>query len=209
MANYRFVKIKPPFNIETCFWHQNNQLKYIEPYKTLYDNDPKADEEDSPSSKTMWCVWLYLDPNYENKIGKIRDEKEKRSAILAYYSEFDFNDPLVSAVLTAYPNDCLSDAAKSFKKEEEGLRKFADVLEDYLEKNDLTFDHTVQVTPHKTQIVKGTATQYADLKMKNSKLYTIYDKVRRMFEEEQSSIRIHGGGKETLIDRGGLIMIKD
>lgn len=207
MANYRFININPPFDIEVDFWSNNNQLKHVQPYKQLYDEDKSKNKTDS--SKVMWCVWLLLDPSYDNKVGKIRDTKEKREAILSYNPNFDFDNPLINEILTAYPDDCLSDAAKSFKKEEEGLRKFADTLEKYLETNDLTFDHVVQISPGKTQIVKGTATQYADLKKKNASLYIIYEKVRKMFEEEQTSIRIFGGGKEGLIESNGLVMIPD
>lgn len=202
MSAYKFVNINPPFDIEINFWENNKQLKHIFPYKELHDLDNGGEM----SSKTMWCVWLYLDPNYDNKIGKISDLNEKKSAILSYYPEFNFDDELVNKILTSYPNDCLSKAAKSFRKKQDSLETYAVLLDKYIENNELTFDTQL---PGRSTIVKGTASQYADLTLKLAKIYPLYDKIKKIFEEEQAQIRIFGGGKETLMESNGLTNLSE
>ena len=201
---YKLVQINPPFDIEVNFWKNNKQLKHIEPYKTLHD----LDDGGEMSSKTMWCVWLMLDPNYDNKIGKIKDIKERKSAILSYNPTLDFEDKLFNDVLTAYPQDCLTPAAKAFQKEQETLVKLADEIQQYLSDNKLTFDQEID-TGRGTRILKGTATQAVDMKTKVAKLYPIFDNIKKQFEEEQSQIRIYGGGKETAMESNSLMNLNE
>lgn len=203
---YKFVNINPPFNIEVNFWKNNPQLKHIQPYKELYDSDTSKDKEES--SKQMWAVWLFIDVNYENKVGKIKDVEARKDAIRSYYPRVDFEDELFNKILTAYPQDCLSPAAKAFQKEQETLVKLADEIQEYLNNNELTFDREVD-TGKGLRVLKGTATQAVDMKTKVAKLYPIFDNIRKQFEEEQAQIRIYGGGKETIMESNGLINLNE
>ena len=63
---YRFINIPQKFDIDVDFWEYNPQVKYIEPYKTMYEQDDTADK--SVSSKHLWCICLYLELSYANKI---------------------------------------------------------------------------------------------------------------------------------------------
>ena len=206
MSNYRFVKVQGQFDIRKNFWEENFQISLIYPFSSLYQRDTTTDK--SVSSKQMWMCWLDQDPNYENKLYRLPLD-QKKSAILAYYPEFDYKDTLIAECLMAYPEHCLSPAAKSFRSEEETLRKFAELIEKKIEQDELTFDSYIPLGNNRFQLVKGTANQIADLKKKNAALYPQYDKIRRMFEEEQSELRLHGGGKETLMEKNGLILLND
>lgn len=203
---YQFVKLQGNFDIRKNFWEHNFQLSLIEPFKFLYDRDTSKDKE--VSSRELWCIWLELDNNYENKISRLPID-QRRSAILAYNPNFDFNDPLIAACLLAYPEHCLTPAAKSFKSEEDTLRKFAELIEKKIEEEEITLDSYISLGNNRFQLIKGTANQLADLKKKNAALYPQYDKIRRMFEEEQNELRLFGGGKETQLEKGQLMLIED
>lgn len=204
--SYRFVKIQPPFDIRKNFWDNNFQLSLIEPFKNLYNRDNS--ENKVISSKEMWCIWLSEDPNYENRVYRLIAE-QKKSAILSYYPDFDFTDKLIQECMLSYPDHCLTPAAKSFRSEEETLRKFAELIENKISEDELTFDQYVPLGNNRFQLIKGTANQIADLKKKNAALYPQYEKIRKMFEQEQNEIRVYGGGTETIAEAGGLILLDE
>jgi hypothetical protein len=206
MSNYRFVKVQGQFDIRKNFWEENFQISLIYPFSSLYQRDNTTNK--LTSSKILWCCWLDQDPNYENKLYRLPPD-QKKSAILAYYPEFDYKDPLIAECLMAYPEHCLSPAAKSFRSEEETLRKFAELIEKKIEEDELTFDSYIPLGNNRFQLIKGTANQIADLKKKNAGLYPQYEKIRKMFEQEQNEIRVYGGGTETIMESGGLILFDE
>ncbi|HPQ79383.1 MAG TPA: hypothetical protein PLG47_02955 [Candidatus Dojkabacteria bacterium] len=203
---YKFVKIDDKFDIRKNFWSDNYQFRYIEPFKQLYDLDESVDKVDS--SKTMWGIWLYSDPSYQNKIGKLRED-EKKSAILSYCPHFDFKDDLINKCIIQYDDQCLSEAARAFKRTLSSIDKFQVLLEKKLEEEDLSLDEFIQVGPNRWVNKKGNAVQILDLKKKLSQIWKDYENVKRLFEEEQGNIQLYGGGKPTVIEEGGLEMIHD
>lgn len=203
---YKFIKVDDKFDIRKNFWTDNFQIKYISPFKELYDRDTSPDK--LQSSNWAWCCWLYCDPSFSNKIGKLREE-EKKSAILSYCPDFDFEDKVVSKCLQVYDELCLSEAAQAFKRTVRNLEKFQVLLESKLDEEGLTFDEMIQVGPNRWVNKKGTAGQILDIKKKLSQLWIEYEKVKRLFEEEQGSIQLYGGGKPTIIEEGGLVPIPD
>ena len=202
---YKFVKLDK-FDIRKNFWEDNIQLQFIQPYSQLYEEDTSPNKE--TSSKIMWCVYLYCDPSYSNKIGKLPEE-EKKSAILSYYPEFDFKDKLINECIIKYDETCLSDAARKFKRTLSTIEKFQVILDNKLDTEELTFDEMIQVGPNRWAQKKGTAGQILDIKKKLSQVWKEYETIKRLFEEEQGSIQLYGGGKPTIIEEGGLILIND
>lgn len=203
---YKFIKVDDKFDIRKNFWDDNFQLKYVSPFKELYDNDTSTNKVES--SQLCWCCWLYCDPSYSNKIGKLREE-EKKSAILSYCPNFDFEDDIINKILTSYDDMCLSEAARSFKRTIRNIEKFQLLLEDKLDEEGLTFDEMIQIGPNRWANKKGTAGQILDIKKKLSQLWIEYEKVKRLFEEEQGTMQLYGGGKPTIVEDGGLVMIPD
>lgn len=203
---YRFIRIDDRFDIRKNFWVDNYQFRYIDPFKKLYDADESKDKTES--SSIMWGVWLYCDPNYQNKIGKLREE-EKKSAILSYCPNFDFKDDIINECIIKYDDQCLSEAARAFKRTLSSIDKFQVLLERKLEDEDLSLDEFIQVGPNRWVNKKGNAVQILDLKKKLSQIWKDYENVKRLFEEEQGNIQLYGGGKPTVIEEGGLEMIHD
>ncbi len=203
---YKFIKVDDKFDIRKNFWTDNYQIKFIEGFKQLYDNDTSVDKWDS--SSICWALWLYCDPSFSNKIGKLKED-EKKSAILSYCPNFNFEDPIIQQCIQRYDELCLSEAAQAFKRTVRNLEKFQLLLESKLDEEGLTFDEMIQVGPNRWANKKGTAGQILDIKKKLSQLWIEYEKVKRLFEEEQGSIQLYGGGKPTIIEEGGLTMIPD
>lgn len=206
---YKFVKVKPSstgFDIRINFWEDNYQLRFIEPYKFLYDRDESPNKVNS--SKEMWCIWLYADPSYDNKIYRL-SEQDKKSAIKSYYKDFDFEDEIINKCLTEYPNTCLSEASQKFKRSLNSIEKLQDAIDEKLATEGLTFDEWVPLGGNRFNKIEGTAKQILALKKQMSLLWKEYEPLKRMFEEEQNSVRLYGGGKETLMEKGGLVMIED
>ena len=130
---YRFANVPDKMNINFDFWENNYWMKFIEPYKELYETDTSKNK--THSSKCMLCIWLEADPSYQNKIGKLQKE-EKRSAILAYYPEFDFKDNLINRCIVAYDEHCLSDAARTLKRTLNNIARFQEALEKKMDPKD-------------------------------------------------------------------------
>lgn len=203
---YRWIRLPDKFSIDVNFWDENFWIKYISPFKELYDRD--TSEGHIVSSKEALCCWLYCDPSFSNKIGKLKED-EKKSAILSYCPNFDFEDPLIQQCILRYDELCLSEAAQAFKRTVRNLEKFQLMLEEKLDEDGLTLDEMIQVGPNRWANKKGTAGQLLDIKKKLSQLWMEYEKVKRLFEEEQGSIILYGGGKPTIIEEGGLTMLAD
>lgn len=197
---YRFIKVGT-FNIEEDFWKLNPQIRLINPFRKLYLRDEKA------SSYIMWCIWLYCDPSYENKVYRM-PEKEKLDSIKFYYPDFDPTDELIKECIEQYDTYCITPAARAFKEEEASLVKRAEFIRD----SPYTFDDVerdskgaVIFVSGKPMARKGTATDLDRMRANTLKIYEQYAKVRKLFEEEQGEVRIKGGRKENLREKGGLL----
>lgn len=206
---YKFVKIKPPFDIRKNFWEENFQVSLIEPFKDVYDNDKSKNKE--ASSRTLWCIWLSEDPSYDNKIYRLPID-QKKSAILAYNPDFDFKDPIIAKCLLEYNGHCLSPAAKAFKTEEASLSKRAE----FIDNAQYTFPEALKdkngaivYASGKPIMMPGTAREIDSMRKLTLDIHKKYEQVRKMFEEEQAEIRLYGGGRESAIEAGNLVMIDD
>lgn len=203
---YRFANVPDKMDINFDFWENNYWMKFIEPYKELYETDTSKNK--THSSMCMLCIWLEADPSYQNKIGKLQKE-EKRSAILAYYPKFDFKDDLINRCIVAYDEHCLSDAARTLKRTLNNIARFQEALEKKMDTEDLTWDELVEVAPKKWVNRKGTAGQILDISKKLTATWKEYEPIKRIFEEEQHAMELYGGNKPTIVEEGGLILLPD
>lgn len=202
---YRFIKVDK-FDIGQNFWENNYQIRFIEPFKELYDRDKTENKQQS--SNEMWCLWLYCDPSYSNKIGKLPEE-EKKSAILAYYPKFNFKDEVINKCIISYSEKCLSEAAQLFRTSLKSIQTLQNAIDDKLISDGVTFNETINIGNNRYLKKEGTAKQITSLKKEMVVLWREYDKIKKQFEEEQSELRLYGGGKQTLMESGGLRLIKD
>ena len=196
---YRFINVGT-FNIKQNFWELNPQIIYINPFKKLYDRDTSKNKE--ISSKEMWCIWLHQDPSYENKIFR-QDKEVKLESILYFYPEFNIEDPVIQNCIEEYDLKLLTAAAKAFKMEEHTLLQRAELINT----TPYSFDQVVGYDKTgRAQVIPGTVKDLEMMKKNTLNIYKQYEEVKRMFEEEQGDLRVHGGRKETLREKGQLII---
>lgn len=207
---YKFVKIKPPFDIRKNFWEENFQVSLIEPFKTLYERDTTQDKR--KSSNEMWCIWIYTDPSLDNKLYR-QPDSQKKSAILSYYPEFDFKDPAIATCFTAYSEMCLSDAKREYDSAIKSLRILTESISNRVNSEELTLDEVVTFRNNRgteqDKLVKGKARQILELLERCDKQFMKFEKVRQLFFEEEAQMILYGGGELSLVEEGGLLEIAD
>lgn len=203
---YRFIYI-PEKYYQASVWKENTWLRMIEPFKGLYDRDLTEDKR--KSNLDMIAIWLYCDPSYQNKIGKLKEE-QKKQAILAFHPEFDFDDDLIVKCIVAYPDVILTDAARALVRSLRAIERLQDIIEEQLAKGDLTLDEMIPIGNNRWIKKEGTAKQLLDLKSKLAKTWKEFMPIQKAFEEEQvAEGRMYGGGQRTLLDEGGLQLLED
>lgn len=203
---YKFLYI-PEKYYHANVWEENPWLKYIEPFKELYERDDSVNK--ITSNNEVICLWLYCDPSYQNKIGKLKEE-QKKDAIKAFYQGFDFNDNVIGKCIVAYSELCLSDAARTLVRALKAIERLQDVIDSQLEKGDLTLDETISLGNNRWIKKEGTMKQLLDLKTKLAKTWKEFLPIQKQFEEEQTAEgKLYGGGQRTLMDEGGLLVLED
>lgn len=192
------------------FWTLNPQLTLINPFRKLYERDKTKDK--SVSSLEMWCVYMYCDPSYDNKIFRLPPDK-KLEAITYLYNDFNKEEDDIAECIAQYDIYCLTSAAKAFKEEEISLLKRAE----FIKAAPYTFDeiatsrngeymYTKQGSPI---VIKGTAKDLDAMRKNTLTIYKQYEEVKKMFEEEQGELRVHGGRKESIFEKGELLEVTD
>ena len=192
------------------FWEINPQITLIAPFRELYERDTTKDK--SVSSLEMWCVFMYCDPSYENKIYRLPPDK-KLDAIKFLNKDFDKEEEVIAKCITEYDVHCLTSAARAFKEEELSLLKRAE----FIKEAPYTFDeiatnrmgeymYTKQGSPI---VIKGTAKDLDAMRKNTLTIYKQYEEVKKMFEEEQGELRVHGGRKESIFEKGELLELDD
>jgi hypothetical protein len=182
-------------NIDTDdFWQLNPQLKYVSPFDKVKDG------------KLMWCVYLWCDPDLNNKLYRLRTDV-KLQAIQKYYPKFDPEDPDQVTIIEAYNQHRLSPAARALKQEEEALNMRSEMIK--LVRTEL-LERTRQ-NPF-SMVDKDTQALWAKVEAMHSstaKAYAQYEAARKLFEAESVSPKVYGGRKETIREKGNLIVPKE
>lgn len=183
--------IKIPINLEDSnpdvnIWEQNPQLKYYSPYGDLYDNDQS--DEKLFSSRQMWCIIYFNDPDTERNIFFRNSPKERKMKILERYGkDIDWDNELFQKCLKQYPLDCMTMVQRAYSMESDKLLERAELIRSTA----LTLDST---DPRTGKVVKGTALQINALQKDASRIYEEYKKVEALFVEERKQMRAYGGG---------------
>jgi len=59
------------------------------------------------------------------------------------------------------------------------------------------------------KVIKGTAKDLDAMRKNTLTIYKQYEEVKKMFEEEQGELRVHGGRKESIFEKGELLDLDD
>lgn len=191
--------IKIPVNFDGApdpdknMWEIFPPLKYYPPYGHLYDQDDSSGKE--YSSRQMWCIFFYNDPDEDLNPFFRNSPKERKAKILEIYGALiNWDDELFQECLKAYPDDCMSLVKKALALEKDKLIERAELIRS----TPMTFDKFDE----KGKPIKGTALQINTLQKDSSKAYEAYKKAEDLFKEERESTqRVYGGGAVPITDR--------
>lgn len=174
-------------------WDLNPQLKYYPPYGDLYDNDNSDDK--LFSSRQMWCIVFFSDPDQERNIFFRNSPKERKAKIIERYGkDIDWEDPVFQKCLKSYPVDCMTMVQRAYAMEIDKLAERAELIRS----TELTLDAN---DPETGKLIKGTALQINALQKDASRIYEEYKKVETLFVEERKEMRAYGGGTVPVTDR--------
>jgi len=176
------------------FWELNPQLKYIQPFNKVKDQ------------KLMWCIWMWCDPHTDNKIYRL-DLNNKLSSIRNYYKSFDPEEEFTTSCIEAYNVHCLSPAARALKEEENALNMRAEMIRlvrvellDRTRRNPMSMvDKDVQALWAKVEALHANT----------AKAYQQYETARKIFETETVAPKVYGGRKETIREKGELVIPRE
>jgi len=183
-------------------WEINTQLKFFPGYSELYKRDKSKDK--SKSSKEMWSILFLEDPDPENLYYRLSPE-ERIEAVKGFYEDFDEEDELIISLRDKYSFDILDSVERSFKSEVDSLverskliRETKYTLEDY----ERDVKGNIIYISGKPMKKPGTASELDKMRASSLKIYEQYEQIKQMFDKNKGEVRIYGGRKESLSEKG-------
>lgn len=165
---------------EADFWESNPQLKYMTPFKDIYEWKGKSQEW---TSRVGWSIFLFCDPN--SKFTRMSKENRKDEIEKHFMKEKIFHLAKVKECVKLYPERLLTPAKRNFKGWEDLLTKRDKFLKDK------------DYSPETYQML--------DSMMKDSK--TIWERflsIKAEMEAEDAKANTRGGMKKSAAEKGEL-----
>jgi hypothetical protein len=170
-------------NVDENFWHLNPEIKYIQPFKFTYDAESSKDKEQS--SKWMWAVYLYCDP--DSRFARMEDEDKEKEIVENYLGltveQSPFQTSEFKGLIEAYKDKILSKLQKSYNR----LLKKLEERDNFIAA---------------TKYTENNAKKLDDMFANSSKIYQQLKAIEDELETEKKSGNIKGGRKESLSERG-------
>ena len=141
----RFVNRNSNMTMETDFWKENPQIRYITPFDDLYPM--------KHSSKIAWWIYFMKDPDEAfNKFYRL-PEKQRMETLNKNLINVDLSDPIIRKCYDAYDDMCLTSVQRALKQEINNMVKRSD----FIDSLDYTHDKHVGFAANgQPQIIPGT-----------------------------------------------------
>lgn len=202
---YQFTRVVPgEFDITQNFWHLNQQIALLSPYRKLYREDKSKDKQDS--SRTMWAIWLYTDPHPQNRIYR-QSEENKIEAIRSYVKDFDPQASPWAELIEAYESNALSLPARELKESERSLAKRRRFLDDtpYAEEEPMLHEGQIVTKRNGDPVMKKSTVPTLEAMHKNTAaIFKQYAEAWTLFMQDVEDAKMYGGRNETIRERGAL-----
>lgn len=176
------------------FFELNPQHKFISPFNKVKD------------SKLMWAIWLWSDPDPDNKVYRLSHDI-KLDTVRRYYKDFDLDDLFIQELIESYSIYYLSPAARAFKEEEESLIHRANMVRRVQDELSRISQDNPMVLADKE--IQALLSRIDKMRADTLKVYKQYEEVRKIFEIEVKNPKVYGGRKETIREKGDLIIPKE
>jgi len=176
------------------FFELNPQHKFISPFNKVKD------------SKLMWAIWLWSDPDPDNKVYRLSHDI-KLDTVRRYYKDFDLDNLFIQELIESYSTYYLSPAARAFKEEEESLIHRANMVRRVQDELSRISQDNPMVLADKE--IQALLSRIDKMRADTLKVYKQYEEVRKIFEIEVKNPKVYGGRKETIREKGDLIIPKE
>lgn len=199
-----FVNIVTSEIFEGNPFDNNPHLKYIEPYKSIYNRDKSKDKK--KASNEMYAIYVMSSPDEDtNKWIKLSEEKRKE--IISASFKVDWNDDLIKSAIVDYPQKCMTLAEVTLK----GIRDKLSERDTFLKSCKYTAD-TFARDVNGNYIAKGNTfledklrPEKIDTMLKASQsLYKELAEAEKLFKIEKDNLSIRGGRMPTDLENGEL-----
>lgn len=188
------VSITKLWNVDENYWLLNPIMKTFKAFKDFYEQDKSKNKE--KSSKIMWAIALYSDPNEANPWRNSSDSDKKELIATDFLGDkkFEWEDSYIANLINCYEENCLT-------RGERELVRFESKLTDrgnFIHETNYSLD---DYDEDSGKIIKGTADQLDKMMVNTIKIYEQYDLIKAMISKE-SGIHIKGGAKESAAEQG-------
>lgn len=177
------------WNTDENYWTLNPIMKTIKAFKDFHDSDKSKGKE--KSSKIMWAIALYVDPNDHNPWRNTSDNDKKVLIAEDFLGDkkFNWNSEGIVELVETYENHCLTKGEKELVRFERKLEQRGD----FIDATPYSLDSYDEET---SRIVKGTADQLDKMVLGTIKIYEQYELIKAMIGKEDAS-HVKGGAKES------------
>lgn len=190
------MRLRVEFDPEQSFWVMNKQFKYVEPFKSLYNEDKSKTKKES--STMMWAIYFIYD--IDSMYFDLEMDKRVELTCVDYIGDpkfYDKNLDSVSILGEAYVECCYTTAEKSLADFNHKMRERSKIIAETA----YTFDY-YEEDPKTGRLFtkKGTADQLDKMMERTKKLYDLYQSILKDLSGEEGDEGVMGGEMESLVD---------
>ena len=188
------------WNTDENYWQINPIMKTISQFNKLYTSDKSKNKQ--KSSKIMWAIALFLDPNDSNVWRNVLKE-DKIKLIESEYmkgEDFKFSDKQIVELCEVYLDRCITIAEKELVNLEEKLQERGR----FIKETPYSLDSYEETEDGKFKRSKGTAEQLDKMVVGTYNIHKQYNQIKKDIQEESNSGRTKGGQNESASEKGVL-----
>lgn len=185
------VKVWDP---RESYWELHPMLQNMRPFKAFYTKDKSKGKKES--SKIMWAVAMYVDPNKDNAY-KNMDADTKRELISEDHlndAKFNWEHPEIVELCDGYTEHCLTILEKEMIDFEEKLVQRGKFLK--------KVNYTMDTYDDRGKIEKGTADQLDKMMLNTGKLVAELENINEKLSKAELDGELKGGATESAAESG-------
>ena len=185
------------WNTDENYLQLNPIMKTIPKFKVLFDKDKSKNKQ--KSSKIMWAIALFLDPNEHNVWRNTRKEDKIKLIEEDFMKgeDFKFSYPPVIELLEEYLDKCITVAQKELINIENKLQERGKFIKETPYKLD-----SYEETENGYKKVKGTAEQLDKMLVGTYQIYKQFAQIKKDITEESNKGSVKGGQTESASEKG-------
>lgn len=188
-----FINIVTSEIFEGNPFDNNPHLKFIEPYKSIYNRDKTKDKK--KASNEMYAIYIMSSPDEDtNKWIKLSEEKRKE--IVSATFKIDWEDSLIKNAIEDYPSKCMTLAEVTLK----GIRDKLSERDKFLKSCEYTANPYAKDS-NGNYIAKGNT--FLEDKLRPEKIDTMLKASQSLYKELAEAEKLFKIEKDNLIIRGG------